>query len=81
MRKKLPVNVYTQLNTVADAYLIQNLSKKSHLVLISSETQPAKGDTYDFIIGPLLAICQDHHVGILWGMPGRNKPLPVSVME
>ena len=81
MRKKLPVNVYTQLNTVADAYLIQNLSKKAHLVVISSVEQPDKGDPYDLSIGPLLGISQVQHVGLLWGMPRGNGSVPVSIME
>ena len=80
MRKTLPVNVYTQINTDDTAYLFQNLD--SHDVkIIVSDTEPVPTSGHDFIVGYRQGISGSDIVGILWGKPTNKIDISVGIVE
>ena len=80
MRVKLPSNIYTQINTNEDAFLIQNLSSYD-LHIIVSATQPTTTTPYDFCIRPDNAIGDVHTKGICWGKPEGQIEISVGLVE
>jgi hypothetical protein len=80
MRKELPVNEYTQLNTNETDFLIQNISNHDLLIIIS-DTQPANSDPYDFIVTSKNGIGNLHFTGICYGKPSGSVPITVGIVE
>ena len=80
MRKAIPINVYTQINTDDTTYLIQNLSSDD-LMIVVSDTQPDDHTDCDYMLRPYHGISGEHVVGICWGKPTGKKPLTVGLTE
>ena len=80
MRKQLPINVYTQLNTNETDFLIQNLGNDK-LFLVAADTQPTPSTDYDYIITSLHGISGSHVIGIFWGKPEGKTPITVGITE
>ena len=80
MRKQLPINVYTQINTDESTYLIQNISSDDLLIIVSAN-QPANNIDYDFRLAPGEGISNNIIEGTCWGKPESKTPLTVGVVE
>ena len=80
MRKQIPIHTYTQINTVEDSFLIQNLSHDALLIVVA-DTQPADNADHDFIIENRHAISNDLVVGLCWGKPEGKTALTVGYTE
>jgi hypothetical protein len=80
MRVTLEPNVYTQINTVADNYMIQNLGQYAIHVVIS-DTQPDSTVPYDFSLDPKCGISNSHVEGIVWGKPNGKYAVDVGIVE
>jgi len=80
MRKALPVGEYTQLNTNADEYLIQNLSTYI-LKIVIADSQPATTVEPDFLLDPKCGISNSHFAQLCWGRPEGKYPITVGIVE
>lgn len=81
MRVPLPINIYTQINTNATDFLIQNLSSSHSMVIIVAVTQPAATDSHDFVLEPYSGIASDKVNGLIWGKPMGKVPLSVGLVQ
>lgn len=79
MQITLVPNDYTQINTSADEYLIQNLGTDSVYIKIA-DTKPGT-DAFDFILEPKCGISSSHFSGTVWGKPGGKYPIQVGVVN
>jgi len=77
----LTSDAYTQLNTVTDAYVVQNVSPYS-IAIVLSDTQPAPDSTARIYLNPMDAITGADMPGTAWGIaiggPGSST---VTVAE
>jgi len=80
MRKKLDINVYTQINTNETEYLIQNISLYEVLIIVS-DTQPSDGASYDFILSHGNGISGTMITGKCWGKPAGKTSITVGIVE
>jgi len=79
MQVELIPNVYTQINTAEDNYMIQNLGDDNiHIVISDSQPVP---DQVDFILCPKCGISSLHIKGIVWGKPEGKYQIMVGVVE
>ena len=79
MQIALEPNVYTQINTTTDNYMIQNLGN-DNIYIVISDSQPA-ADKMDFIIAPKCGISNSHVEGTVWGKPEGKYQIMVGVVE
>ncbi len=80
MRVEVNNTTYTQLNTVEDNYLIQNVGSDD-LHIIFSDTAPADTASFDIILQANDAVGHNHMSGICWGKTTSKMPASVSVVE
>jgi len=80
MIKTLPKRVYTQMNTVEDAYLIQNHSGYALLIVVAA-SKPSDSTDYDLKLEPGEAIGNHHSVGTCWGKPAGSVDISVGIVE
>ncbi len=79
-RVKLVHTQYTQINTVDDSYLIQNMSKSS-VDLIVAGSQPDVATLPDFTLLPLYGIGNSDVVGLVWGKTSDQSGSAVGLVE
>ena len=80
MRKSLPKNLYTQINTDSTTYMFQNLSNYNVKIIVS-DSQPASNASNDFELKHLDGISGEHVVGICWGKPVGKVSVDIGLVE
>lgn len=80
MRKTLTENEYTQINTNADKYMIQNISSRM-VILVVSDIQPAADAPFDFVLYPNQVLSSSLINGIVWGRLPAPGECEISVVE
>ena len=80
MRITVVPNEYTQLNTVSDAFLLQNLSNYDVWIKVS-DTKPSDDADYDFFITHGEGISDSHFNGICWGKINAEVNGIVGIVE
>ena len=66
MRKNITSTEYTQINTDANNFLIQNLALDDIRIIIAV-AQPAVTAAHDFILKPKDGISNKDVIGLVWG--------------
>ena len=79
MRVSVNTTEYTQLNTVEDAYLLQNLGG-TILYAVVSDDKPADDTKPDLKIKPLDALSSAMVIGKVWGKGSLSESI-VGVIE
>ncbi len=79
-RVKLVHTQYTQINTIEDSYLIQNMSKSS-VDLIVASSQPDVATLPDFTLLPLYGIGHSDVAGLVWGKTSDQSGSSVGLVE
>ena len=80
MKKQLPANTWTKINTNSADYLIQNTSEYK-IKIIVSDTIPDNSYDFDFILDTYHKINNNDVVGIIWGKPSGKVPVSVGIVE
>ena len=78
-RVTLVPNVYKQINTDPNKYLIQNIGADPVRIIVS-DTAPNDEDPYDFIIESRCGISSSHVEGIIWGKSDKRFPTTISIV-
>ena len=80
MRVTITNTGYTQINTNADEYLVQNITSGDIYVIIA-DTQPAADAKFDFRLHPNDGISNDDVAALVWGKSVLFDSAEISVVE